>query len=192
MVVGEERVVFKVHLGTLCKASAYFTAAFSKGHFLESHSRELFLIEEDPYTVDLFVQWMYSSGLDEEDAEEAGEMDAWTMELTKLYIFANKYLISELERHVITYLHSQFENSCKAPPFAVLEYVYQNTLPKMAEVRENFITWLVTKSDSSILKEMIQGELLALPECLADLAIVFLLSLRRDAKNWENLLTNGT
>lgn len=185
MLVGEERVVFKVHLGTLCKASAYFTAAFSKYRFHESHSRELFLIEEDPYTVDLFVQWMYSSGFDEKDAEKAGETDAWIMELTKLYIFANKYLISGLERHIIPYLHSQFENPCKAPPFAVMEYVYQNTLPKMTEVRESFITWLITKSDPSRLKEMIQRELLALPECLADLAIAFL---GRDTKNSENLL----
>ena len=182
MLVGEERVVFKVHLGTLCKASAYFTAAFSKYRFHESHSRELFLIEEDPYTVDLFVQWMYSSGFDEKDAEKAGETDAWIMELTKLYIFANKYLISGLERHIIPYLHSQFENPCKAPPFAIMEYVYQNTLPKMTEVRESFITWLITKSDPSRLKEMIQGELLALPECLADLAIVFL----GDMKNSES------
>lgn len=188
MLVGEERVVFKVHLESLCKASAYFTAAFSKGRFHESHSRELFLIEEDPYTVDLFVQWMYRSSLDEKDAEEAGETEAWIMELTKLYIFANKYLISGLERHVIPYLHSQFENACMAPPFAVMEYVYQNTLPKMTEIRESFITWLITKSDPSRLKEMIQGELLALPECLADLAIVFLLSLHKDTKNSENLL----
>lgn len=171
MLVGEERVVFEVHLGILCEASSYFTAAFSKGRFAESYSREL-MINEDPYTVDLFIRWAYGSGWGE-DSEEADGMDAWTMQLVKLYIFANKYLISGLERHVVCYLHIQLEKSSHAPPFAAVGYVYQNTLPKMAEIREIFITWLIAKSDPVKLKERIQGELLALPECLADLAVVF-------------------
>lgn len=173
MLVGKEGVVFKVHLGNLCEASAYFTAAFSKGHFAESYVREL-VINEDPNTVDLFIRWAYSSSLTE-DAEEASEMNAWTLQLAKLYIFANKYLIRGLETLVISYLQIQFEMSNQPPPFAVLEYVYENTNPSMAQVREIFITWLIQKSDPAELKDRMQGELLAIPECFVDLAIIQIL-----------------
>lgn len=171
LVAGEERVVFEVHLGTLCKASAYFTAAFSKYHFAESHSREM-VIHEDPDTVDRFVGWAYSSSLDE-DFEKETEMNARAMELAKLYIFANKYLVTGLESQLVPLLQDLSENCSEAPQFAVLEYVYQNTIPKMIEVREILATWLITKSDPVNLIGRMQGELLALPECLADLAIEF-------------------
>lgn len=173
LIVGEEEVVFEVHLGTLCEASAYFTAAFSKYHFAESHSRVL-VINEDPDTVDLFVRWAYSSSLDEEDVEEEeAEMNAWAMELAKLYIFANKYLVIGLERQLLCLLEELSEKCSEAPQFAVVEYVYRNTIPKMVKVREILTTWLITKSDPTNLKERMKGELLALPECLADLAIAF-------------------
>ena len=171
LIVGEERVVFEVHLGTLCEASAYFTATFSKYHFAESHSREL-VINEDPDTVDLFIEWAYSSSLDE-NVEDAAEMNAWAMELAKLYIFANKYLVIQLESQLVYLLQDLSEKCSEAPQFAVVEYVYQNTIPKMTEVREILTTWLITKSDPTNLKERMRGELLSLPECLADLAIAF-------------------
>lgn len=171
LIAGEERVVFEVHLGTLCEASAYFTAAFSKYYFAESYSRAI-VIDEEPDTVDIFVGWAYSSSLNE-DVEEEGEMNAWAMELAKLYIFAKKYLVIELESRLV-YLFQEISEKCsEAPQFAVVEYVYQNTIPQMVEVREILTTWLITKSDPMDLKERIQGELLALPECLADLAIEF-------------------
>lgn len=108
-------------------------------------------------------------------------MDAWTMQLAKLYVFADKYLISALETHVISYLQIQLEMSNQAPPFAVLEYVYQNTSPDMAEVREILITWLIQKSDPAELKERMQGDLLAIPECFADLALVHILGSEKGA-----------
>lgn len=171
LIAGEERVVFEVHLGTLCKASAYFTAAFSKYRFAESHSREM-VIHEDPDTVDRFVGWAYSSSLDE-DFEKEAEMNARAMELAKLYIFANKYLVTGLESQLVPLLQDLSEKCSEAPQFAVLECVYQNTIPKMIEVREILTTWLITKSDPMNLIGRMQGELLALPECLADLAIEF-------------------
>lgn len=185
LIVGEEGVVFEVHLGTLCKASAYFTAAFSKYRFVESYSREM-VINEDPNTVDRFVGWAYSSSLDE-DVEKETEINAWAMELVKLYIFANKYLITGLESQLVPLLQDLAEKCSEAPQFAVVEYVYQNTIPTMIEVREILTTWLITKSDPMNLKWRMQGELLALPECLADLATEFLARLsvrigRRDAE----------
>lgn len=164
-------MVFEVHLGTLCKASAYFTAAFSKYRFAESHSREM-VIHEEPDTVDRFVGWAYSSSLDE-DVEKETEMNAWAMELAKLYIFANKYLVTGLESQLVPLLQDLSEKCSEAPQFAVVEYVYLNTIPKMMEVREILTTWLITKSDPMNLIGRMQGELLALPECLADLAIKF-------------------
>lgn len=171
LIVGEEGVVFEVHLGTLCKASAYFTAAFSKYRFAESHSREI-VMHEDPDTVDRFVGWAYSSSLDE-DVEKETEMNAWAMELAKLYIFANKYVVTRLESQLVPLLQDLSEKCSEAPQFAVVEYVYQNTIPKMIEVREILTTWLITKSDPMSLIGRMRGELLALPECLADLAIEF-------------------
>lgn len=171
LIVGEERVVFEVHLGTLCEASAYFTAAFSKNRFAESHSRQL-VINEDPHTVDLFIGWAYRSSLDEDVEEEAGMSD-WAMELAKLYIFANKYLVLGLETQLVYLLQDLSEKCSLAPQFAVVEFVYQNTIPKMIDVRAILTTWLIAKSDPVNLKERMREELLALPECLADLAIAF-------------------
>lgn len=171
LIVGEEGVVFEVHLGTLCKASAYFTAAFSKYRFAESHSREI-VMHEDPDIVDHFVGWAYGSSL-VEDVENETEMNAWALELAKLYIFANKYLVTRLESQLVPLLQDLSEKCSEAPKFAVVEYVYQNTIPKMIEVREILTTWLITKSDPMSLIGRMRGELLALPECLADLAIEF-------------------
>lgn len=173
LIAGEGGVVFEVHLGTLCKASAYFTAAFSKYHFAESHSREI-VINEDPDTVDRFVEWAYSSSLDEaEDVEKDIEMHAWAMELAKLYIFANKYLVIGLESELVPILQDLSEKCSEAPQFALVEYVYQNTIPKRFEVREILTTWLIGKSDPMNLIGRMKGELLELPDCLADLAIEF-------------------
>lgn len=153
------------------RSLSVFHSRILEGHFAEGHSREP-VINEDPYTVDPFVGWAYTSSLDEVDEEE-GRMNAWIMELVKLYIFANKYLIRRLERKVVDLLQNLSEKSSQAPRFAVVEYVYENTIPKLPTVREILVTWLIAKSDPTRLKERMQGELLALPECLADLATVF-------------------
>lgn len=172
LIVGGEGVIFEVHLGTLCEASAYFTAAFSKYRFAESHSREM-VINEDPNTVDRFVGWAYSNSSLDKDVEKETEINAWAMELAKLYIFANKYLVPGLESQLVPLLQDLSEKCSEAPQFAVVEYVYQNTIPNMIEVREILTTWLITKSDPMNLIGRMRGELLALPECLADLAIEF-------------------
>lgn len=124
LIVGEVGVVFEVHLGTLCKVSAYFTAAFSKYRFAESHSREI-VINEDPDTVDLFIEWAYSSSLNEDFKKET-EINTCAMELAKLYIFANKYLVTGLEIQLVPLLQELSEKCSEAPQFALVEYIYQN------------------------------------------------------------------
>lgn len=119
LIAGEGGVVFEVHLRTLCQASAYFTAAFSQYRFAESHSREI-VINEDRDTVDLFVEWAYSSSLNE-DAEEETEVNACAMELAKLYISANKYLVTGLESQLVPLLQDLSEKCSEAPQFALVE-----------------------------------------------------------------------
>lgn len=100
VVVGPDKTQFAVHKQALeqTQAGQFFSRAFSNG-FRESHDGKLELPADDPDAFNHFVQWLYNSCT---GAVHAGLIEGCdNPQALRLYIFAHKYLIPELQDLIV-------------------------------------------------------------------------------------------
>ena len=117
-----------MHRNLLCTASPVFEAAFTgEGSFVETRTQtfDLDSSEVSIKTLEHLVQWLYSN--DYELPETAGIVSPHDryIELTDLYVFAEKYVIVDLKNSIIRELWRLHET--KVPSSTPIRRIYDNT-----------------------------------------------------------------
>ena len=109
---------FSIHKNFICHYSPYFNAAFN-GSFIEGETQSLDM-EANPRVFSVFVNWIYSQKLEEEDIEDL-DSDAQF----QLWILADRLLVPKLQNATMRLLLlNKRRPSLKR---GTLQYVYENT-----------------------------------------------------------------
>ena len=168
--VGPDKHTFHVHQELLFKYSPDFKAAFS-GACRESSEHRMALPEDDPETVDCFMQWLYfaSLGLTEGVCSETWDKCYW--QLARLNTLADKFDVGLLKDPIIDELFALRMTAGRPPQPLVVAYIYDNTT-ETSSLRKLIVGWYAwhakydwyTFSDTPAILEDI-------PKFAADLAI---------------------
>ena len=143
ILVGEDSTPFFIHRDQLCEASSFFKAAF-QGDFLEGSEMRMSLPEEEEHTFDLFIQWLYNQGYEISPKKDEAEGERF-MEPVRLYIFADKYDVTDLKIHVITKLFALGSQKW-TPSLATVAYAYEHT-PHNSRLRKLLADWWACRVD---------------------------------------------
>ncbi|KAJ5032331.1 uncharacterized protein L3040_008938 [Drepanopeziza brunnea f. sp. 'multigermtubi'] len=98
--VGKKRKHYAVHKKLICEKSEYFNAVFT-GSFRENDG-EMSLEEVNAEVLRLFVDWLYSSRVSQQDTAEH------LLNLFNLYIFAGKICDSNLSNRTMDAIRQIF------------------------------------------------------------------------------------
>ena len=155
LLVGEKETPFNVHMDLLCKASPFFKSAFmGVGDFQETSTKSMKLPEDDPATMDRLIQWIYfgcysvDSEIETNSADQLEEvLHASLMQLSTLYVVADKYGIIELQNHALGRLfdlgiQGKVELTRNKD---LIRYIYENTIAgsKLRKLLVNWYIWRV-------------------------------------------------
>jgi hypothetical protein len=123
---GRKRKEFKVHKSRICEKSEFFSKAFT-GKFKEGEEGVIYLPEDAPDVVALFIEWVYQSSITFRFTE-------WQFySLVKLYVFAQKICVVDLADRVMNHLQKNYELSPTTKvqyismSAKIVGYVYKNT-----------------------------------------------------------------
>ena len=148
LLVGKQKVPFRVHMDILCRSSSFFESAFmGAGHFKETSENSMTLPEDDAQAFDSLIQWLYSGKLPniaktafEESVEQ---FDKLFMQLALLYVTADKYDIRELQNHVMSYICELKRDKCAHTPGSnMIDYIYDSS-PQNSPFRRLLVQWYV-------------------------------------------------
>ncbi|MCJ1381405.1 hypothetical protein MMC17_004515 [Xylographa soralifera] len=104
LIVGPKRKSYPVHKNLLCYCSDYFAKAFN-GSFQEAKKDEIYLTEENPAAVELFISWLYRG---------AGVLVATETSLAtllELYITADKWCLQAVQDAVVISTRTWFDKN---------------------------------------------------------------------------------
>ena len=138
--VGPDKHTFHVHQEILFDYSPVFKAAFS-GECRESSEHRMALPEDDPETVEHFMQWLYynSLGLTKGVCSETWNERYW--QLARLNTFADKFDVGLLKNSIIDELFALAPKSDAIPPQpSVIAYIYENTT-QTSSLRKLIVAW---------------------------------------------------
>ena len=152
LLVGEKETPFNIHMDLLCKASPFFKSAFmGTGAFKETSTKSMKLPEDDPATTDRLIQWIYfgyypvDSDIETNSADQREEsLHASLMQLSILYVVADKYGIIELKNHALGRL---FDLGIQGKVDLtrnkhLIRYIYENTITG-SKLRKLLVNWYV-------------------------------------------------
>ena len=137
--VGPDKRTFHVHQNLLFKQSPVFKAAFS-GECRESSERCMALPEDDPETVERFMQWLYfrSLGLTKGVSVETWDERYW--QLARLNTLADKFNVGLLKNAIIDELFALRKIAPMPPQSPVIGYIYENTT-RASSLRKLIVGW---------------------------------------------------
>ena len=137
LLVGESETPFCVHVGLLCNTSPFFKSAF-KGPatfaetFEETIDKAMALPGENVDTIHRIVQWLYLNQIsfDREALDKTpDEAQVPYMQLSSLYVAADKYGIIQLKNEIIDIVFKLVEgDDYFGPEDEVVKYIYSNTI----------------------------------------------------------------
>ncbi|KAK7746627.1 hypothetical protein SLS53_001812 [Cytospora paraplurivora] len=108
--VGPNKTQFAVHKQSLdlAQAGRFFNQAFNNG-IRESHTGHLELLEDDPDAFKFFLKWLYGSCIDPSITMVPKDLlrDCDNPRVLRLYTFAHKYLIHDLEDFTMSELYDR-------------------------------------------------------------------------------------
>ena len=169
MVVGHSKVSFLVHKAPLRSRSSFFESA-SRGEWIEAKSKTISLSDTDPEIFETFVHWAYTSEVDLSLLQPPGEQIVATyLQLTKLWIFADKHLDFELCNRVIDLTVEGLER-CKYAGVGVLQFIWPNTSPG-SKLRKLHLDVMSSYTFADYIKEYAEE---TPKELLLDLAVRYL------------------
>jgi BTB/POZ domain len=113
--VGPKKQSFVVHKTFICHYSLFFNAAFKEGE-----SQSLDLEDADPAMFSIFVQWIYSQGIDQKPKPPSVTL------LIKLWVFAELALVPKLQNQALN-LISGYSLDPSKYTIDDLCYIYDNT-----------------------------------------------------------------
>ncbi|KAF2804182.1 uncharacterized protein BDZ99DRAFT_369707, partial [Mytilinidion resinicola] len=101
LLVSADAVPFHVHRDLLCECSEFFRAGFERS-FKKASDKTMTLNDTSQYTMQLFIQWMYSDKVVPIVDTESSEPPTFREnELLDLYIFGDRYGIPALREAVM-------------------------------------------------------------------------------------------
>ena len=131
--VGEPKSTLYVHRDLICNASPVFASAFlGSGGFIESTEQSMTLTDEDVGTVARFSQWLYTGDYDLVGYDNFRDTQARYMQLAKLYVFADKYDVINLQNNITGKLFRFQKKRSEGAKLDVVNYVYEHTAANCA------------------------------------------------------------
>lgn len=191
LLVGEQKVPFHVHMDILCRRSSFFESAFmGSGHFKETSEKSMTLPEDDAQVFDNLIQWLYSGKLlniaQSAVKESREQADKLYLQLALLYVTADKYIIHELQNHVMSYICKLKQVHRPVPPGPnVINYIYNNSAQN-SPFRRLLVQWYVWTVPLSIYSQPSMLEWLrAKSDFAADLVVELSLRASGEKNPWE-------
>ncbi|WEW60202.1 hypothetical protein PRK78_005687 [Emydomyces testavorans] len=168
--VGESKAQFQAHKDLLCEKSPFFNGALTHD-FKEAAENAISLPEDNPDTFERFLQWLYSGSFSLSGIATDEEVDERYLQLSELYVLADKLEVPHLKNDVIDELFVMKRHPDKPPQAEVISYVYENTGEK-SPLRKLMVAWLVWHVDFKWYTTSSAPAFLSqCPEFAADLAV---------------------
>ena len=132
MRVGEHKKAYVVHKDLLFLYSDCFRAMFES--FREALENAVELPDTTEETFDLFILWLYTRRLRDDDDQDNdgnnanGDSSTIVHESIILWIFADKYQIPLLQNNIIDMLLERFKNGAAKLSWLTVNMAYDNTV----------------------------------------------------------------
>lgn len=133
-----------------------------KSGLAETVTQQIRLPQDDPETVELFVQWLYGTNPSLSDFT-----DRTFMQLGRLYEFANRLFIRELKNYIIWKLFELYRQR-HVPPMELVQYAFED-LPDDASLRKVLVAWYTGHQDTA--KTLTGDALRAIPQFAVELVL---------------------
>lgn len=130
--VGKYRTKFTVYKKLICEKIQVLSIFFD-GRFAESRTNSVNLPDDDPFVFDQVLKWTFSGrldhfyGYDEKWKALSTTSDCAEWLYTRIYVFADKYLIEDLQDYTLTSIFFAYTKNAHCVTKAALKYVYSNT-----------------------------------------------------------------
>ena len=186
LVVGCEETGILVHENMLFEASPVFKAAFAS-RFKESSERSIHLPDDSSTIVDILVQNLYAPG------SRLYGIDV-SMDLFRLYVFADKYDIVKIKNKICKHIHSFLDEQRRLSArggqrdtrarlgMSAVEFVYENTT-STAPMRRLLVDWFVWAYDWAWFdSEKNCSRLRSVPEFAVDVCALLAMDFNKQAK----------
>ncbi|KAK0515911.1 hypothetical protein JMJ35_001945 [Cladonia borealis] len=168
--VGLDKHTFHVHQALLFEYSPVFKAAFS-GKCRESSERCMALPEDDPETVERFMQWLYFKSIGLTKGVSPETWDECSLQLARLNTLADKFDVGLLKNSIIDELFALAKIAAWLPETPVIAYIYENTT-ETSSLRKLIVEWHVWQIDYDWYTHSdTRADLKTMPAFVADLAI---------------------
>lgn len=145
---------YYIYEDLLTHCSGYFRAALT-GSSKEAKEKQLHLEDVTGKTFEAFIDWLFqrnlpgqkrSSYTKDKDGEEHGSF-LNSHEITKIYIFADRYDIPDLQRDTIDTMFAYFKHMKKIPTVETIKMAFES-LPDTSLLRKMLIhRYCESKSD---------------------------------------------
>lgn len=125
--LGPDKKVFTIHKNLLCKTAPYFEAALN-GSFKEALEQSIEMPEDDPTMFECFQVWIYTGSI---VGTNETENDVETLTLIKVYAFAERLNIIDLQNVAMHLLIDQVLNRRELPT-GQIPFIYEHTCENSA------------------------------------------------------------
>lgn len=133
--MGPSKQRFSVHKGLICHRSKFFNAAFNSS-FSEALNGIVELTEEEPEIFDIAHSWLYTNELTW--SEGGKDVPCSCMQLTDLFVLADKLDMPLLCNKAIDTLKSKFLKAACTPRVTLIDIAYTKT-PENSPLRKFFV-----------------------------------------------------
>ncbi|KAL4870101.1 hypothetical protein BDV12DRAFT_184709 [Aspergillus spectabilis] len=156
IVVGDEQKIFSVHEG-LSRASSLFLDKAMAGDWKESEQRTIYLPDDDPKVLALYIHWLYYGTLAVLCDEPGLPGNSEYLDLVKAYVLGDKLLDFAFQDAAVDAIieksRSVAQDGAKWYPVGeVIEYAYNNTIDS-APIRELLVDMYANRAQSSWLHD---------------------------------------
>ena len=117
LLVGPDKVAYRVHQSILCSTSKVFKAAFTS-NFQEASDKSMSLVEEDMEAVECMIQWLYTGKIEAVTPVSDDTSDKCYWQLAKLNTLADKYSLISLKNGIIDLLFEMQKPSKSIKPLS--------------------------------------------------------------------------
>lgn len=169
--VGAGKTSYQVHKNLLFGVSPFFRAGFSGG-FKEALEKAMQLPEDDVYTFQRFVSWLYTKKYGLSGYGSALETNKRYLQLARLYVMSDKFGTNSLKNEIIDHLFSTKKIAGLYPPSqATISFMYANSATGSA-FRKLLVDWHVWHIDEDWFSQPRTVDVYAsVPEFAAELAV---------------------
>lgn len=179
LIVGPNRTTFDISEDRICQKCPFFYNALS-GNFLEAQSRTITFPEDSPEDFALLTAWIL-------DQDVPNTKFTW-LDLVKLWFFAEKYHIDDLQNAVIDTLYAKYAAHNEGINIAeeTLDYVAEHSYPS-SPLRRLFADMLA----NGISLQQLPDRLDSIPhELLGDVCVMLKTHLARNGPSNISLISN--